>query len=540
MEHVNGKRTRLRRTITLGLVLALVAAGIALGNAYLARAWAPESAGAVASAALVENDELGGAAQVGAEPNTCIDDVTGRKNNCTANDVNLAILLNNQPASCTPGEMVELDLTALLNATSAERWDIGMFVAEDGGDARTGACYRDWLHPVSADNSDYDPIGGAGPFYNAEVTEDPADLCGDLEQGIDTYYDLEFIVTVPCVDTDGDGLLDVGTCVSWDNSASDGTTQKPSCMGLEDTVPSTPAKCRCDRVTVGNVIVPKIIQVYKELIPSDDPGLFTLQIDGTPTSTGTDVGDGGTTGPISVTAGIHTVSEIAGTATNLADYDTSIECTGTVQASCTNCTSLDVTVPQAQTYISCTITNQRRTYPPAITVTKTADPTSVPEPGGSVLFIVEVVNNSASDAILDSLIDDVYGDLSTQGTCGAIIGQTLLANAGNTLSCSFTGTVSGNAGEIHTDTVTATASNAAGSATDSDSADVTITDVPSAIEVLKTADPTAVDEPGGDVTFTVVVNNLSAVDTVTITSLIDTVYGDLNGQGDCSVPQVLA
>ena len=51
--------------------------------------------------------------------------------------------------------------------------------------------------------------------------------------------------------------------------------------------------------------------------------------------------------------------------------------------------------------------------------------------------------------------------------------------------------------------------------------------------------PTEVNEPGANVTFTVTVDNLSSVDTVTIHSLTDTVYGDLNGQADCSVPQVL-
>ena len=42
------------------------------------------------------------------------------------------------------------------------------------------------------------------------------------------------------------------------------------------------------------------------------------------------------------------------------------------------------------------------------------------------------------------------------------------------------------------------------------------------IEVTKTADPTAVPETGGDVTFTFVVKNTSTEEPVTITSLDDT------------------
>jgi hypothetical protein len=73
----------------------------------------------------------------------------------------------------------------------------------------------------------------------------------------------------------------------------------------------------------------------------------------------------------------------------------------------------------------------------------------------------------------------------------------------------------------------------------SDSASVNVNDVPSAIELVKVASPTSVNEPGGLVTFTFTVNNLSAVDTVTITSLTDSLYGDLNGQGTCSAPQTI-
>ena len=74
---------------------------------------------------------------------------------------------------------------------------------------------------------------------------------------------------------------------------------------------------------------------------------------------------------------------------------------------------------------------------------------------------------------------------------------------------------------------------------DDDDATVTIDDVPSAIEVIKTATPGYVAEPGDDVTFSFTVNNLSTVDAVTLDSLTDTIYGDLNGQGDCAVPQTI-
>jgi hypothetical protein len=58
--------------------------------------------------------------------------------------------------------------------------------------------------------------------------------------------------------------------------------------------------------------------------------------------------------------------------------------------------------------------------------------------------------------------------------------------------------------------------------------------------VTKTANPTAVPETGGNVTFTFVVKNTSSEEPVTITSLTDSVYGTLAGDDDCKVGTVLA
>ncbi|MEY2818178.1 MAG: hypothetical protein RL275_1641, partial [Chloroflexota bacterium] len=77
-------------------------------------------------------------------------------------------------------------------------------------------------------------------------------------------------------------------------------------------------------------------------------------------------------------------------------------------------------------------------------------------------------------------------------------------------------------------------------ATDDDDATVDFTDVAPTIEVTKTADPIAVPETGGNVTFTFVVKNTSSEEPVTITSLSDSVYGVLAGDTDCKVGTVLA
>ena len=176
---------------------------------------------------------------------------------------------------------------------------------------------------------------------------------------------------------------------------------------------------------------------------------------------------------------------------------------------------------------------------PLIEVTKTANPETLPEPGGPVEFTVQVKNNSATTdpVTITSLVDDPDGagpaeaiNLNGKGSCS--VPQVI--QPGDTYTCKFTRTVSGNAGDSKTDVVTASGHDDDGhEVSDDDDATVRLTDVPSSIAVEKTASPTSMPAPGGPVTFTVVVKNTSEVDSVTIDKVDDNVYGDLAGKGTC-------
>ena len=73
---------------------------------------------------------------------------------------------------------------------------------------------------------------------------------------------------------------------------------------------------------------------------------------------------------------------------------------------------------------------------------------------------------------------------------------------------------------------------------------VTLGDVAPNIAVKKNADPTLVPASGDSVTvnYKVMVTNntTNSTEALMLTSLIDDKFGDLNGQGDCTVPQTLA
>ena len=141
------------------------------------------------------------------------------------------------------------------------------------------------------------------------------------------------------------------------------------------------------------------LEVQKDLSPSTDGGLFNLQIDGTTDGDATDVGDGGSTGEETLNTGDHTVGETAGTDTDLADYQKSIECrddngTGSVVASTTSDDAGPLTVPVTTgSDIVCVITNTRETG--KLEVKKTLSPTT--DPGKFDLQIDGTTDPDADD-----------------------------------------------------------------------------------------------------------------------------------------------
>ncbi|HMN29795.1 MAG TPA: hypothetical protein PKE45_16710, partial [Caldilineaceae bacterium] len=69
--------------------------------------------------------------------------------------------------------------------------------------------------------------------------------------------------------------------------------------------------------------------------------------------------------------------------------------------------------------------------------------------------------------------------------------------------------------------------------------DSAFVDVRPTISVSKSPNPATAPETGGNVQFTVVVTNNSG-EAVTLDTLNDSLYGNLDHQGTCGLPQTLA
>jgi hypothetical protein len=354
--------------------------------------------------------------------NGCIQDTFQEFNgggtlNCGANDIQIVAvtnvsILDDGCAFVGDTATFNADFTVQLNATS--RHDIGLYIASDGGDAITGSCLVDKLDLATPGVQDLDgtgddtsnpspfgycspdagatlslpirPCNEVGDCAGADTCEEfgPGiqDTCGDMTTAFNPVITSISNITILCMDDDGDGSADLPYSASWRQPGGNDL-----CLTELAAFPANTAKCKIG-LRVSQIPIANTINVVKSLNPGSDTGRFDLEVDSVTELA--DAGNGDETGPVVVAAGLHSVGESAGTGTNLGDYGTDITCvetvgsctgnpaiacltdpicddngagtcdpTPTTVASCTSCTSVNVTVPNQQSAIACTISNTR-------------------------------------------------------------------------------------------------------------------------------------------------------------------------------------
>ncbi|MCB0172464.1 MAG: hypothetical protein KDJ97_18105, partial [Anaerolineae bacterium] len=158
-----------------------------------------------------------------------------------------------------------------------------------------------------------------------------------------------------------------------------------------------------------------------------------------------------------------------------------------------------------------------------------SDAEESPQGGVAVPFKVTITNHTAEDVTIDAIVDDTH-DL-TNSDCASKVGKVLTASTSTV--CTFSGTIPNKDNITETNIITVTVSDDDGSSVSvADISTVTTFDVKPQLTVLKTASPTSLTEPGGDVIFTVSITNTS-FETITLNALSDSEFGNLKGQGDC-------
>jgi hypothetical protein len=183
-------------------------------------------------------------------------------------------------------------------------------------------------------------------------------------------------------------------------------------------------------------------------------------------------------------------------------------------------------VSQGET-VTCTFTNTQKA--PSLEVGKTAAPSVVAETGGSVTFTYSVTNTSAQSVEVTSLFDDKFGLLTGDTDCK--VGTRL--SSGQSCMFELTKTLSGDFPDVHKNTFTAKVADDQGNVAEaSASATVTFADALPTIDVTKSANPNSVLFTGGAIAYVITVKN-TGLEPVTVSSLMDSKFGDLTGIATC-------
>jgi hypothetical protein len=457
---------------------------------------------------------------------------------CTAKDFTITSAIVSGPTECTEGEIVSARVRVGLTSTANQRYDIGIFTGENGEPVFDGAsCSLDALVP-QAPFPPFDADSGSGGYRNLD-----GDACGDInEPDGEVFKDIE-LNNILCRDDDGDGQVDISGLVTWSSNANQDVCENPD--DPTEFFPSSSSKCILDPDFNLPIIVepPPSMTVFKLALPGNlpEPGgpvLFAIDVKNTSFATDTltisrmiDDIHGDVTqvqGNIVQTSCRVPQTLVPGQVYLCEFVSTVMGSDGYVETDTITVTAMDdegvtfTEFDQAQVVIGAA--------PPSVLLGKSANPPVIKEPGGDVTYDVVLANESNNQDIeITTFDDDLYGSLSGRGSCPTV---PFTLRAKEIVRCAFTEPVTGDFGDPPVvDTITADGPDIDAKMA---SASVTIADVAASIEVTKTSIPASLPEPGGTFSFVLQVQNTSPADDVTIDTIVDDVYGDLNGQGTCA------
>jgi uncharacterized repeat protein (TIGR01451 family) len=206
----------------------------------------------------------------------CAGDRFGDDLGCTANDVQITNMQAlNAPPSCNGGGTVMLDLLLTVNFGSASRYDIGIFLSNDGRDPQKTVAHG------GANSCSVAILPTASPFLNLDSnggTDTRGDGNSSINGGTGSGQLTMTGVTVACQALTNTGQLWVPFVVSWDNQASpSGLT----CTSIASPVPAAKSKCNSPVIglTPQVIVLPTITKTDgKTQITPGDTTTYTIAI----------------------------------------------------------------------------------------------------------------------------------------------------------------------------------------------------------------------------------------------------------------------
>ena len=467
-------------------------------------------------------------------------------NHCTSNALSFkAVSIEPDRTHCSAGDEINLSIGITLGSgklrNAAQRYNVGIWIGEHGEPAIGGnQCTFTGLQPATTNSNQINLLSGSGPYRLINN-----DSCGDVLDSELTYYEFQ-ASDVLCQDANGNGKLDIPIAIGWHNNAN-----KDLCSGPTDETsyfPPQSAACReIESYPIDTIIVepPAEIEVFKTAAPRfirGTSGEVTFEVEVFNESDRTDelivhslidnqfgnlAGQGNCVTGAKLMKGEHYRCEFQKTLLGI---------TGDVHENTVTATVVDDLGVSVTDSDNARVLFIAESEPPKsdIEVIKTASPHSLNEPGGPVVYQVEVWNDGETDLNLTALDDSRTagnGSLDEVGSCSLpqFIAQ------GLSYSCDYTLEVTGRYPGTVSNTVTATAE-AVGSGnqvTDTSTAVVSLRDTPVALSMTKLP-RTAVIEARTNVVYELIIEKHSPAKTITINSLVDNYHGDVTALGlDC-------
>ena len=215
--------------------------------------------------------------------NGCMEDVAGFGLNCSANDFTVAIAeFTVIDEGCSfPGDTVNFKAKFAVSSGTS-RHDIGLWFATDGDPnddgAMTGECTV--ATPAYGPAPWVDLDGTGDTFFKTNDVSNIQDTCGDIYAGVSLLPEVE--ITAKCIDTDGDGKLNLPICASWkqpgDNDLCTGPLLELGIggegLGSSGVPPGAPSKCYCDIEFQIEIPVPIDLNVEKG-VDADGDGTYS-------------------------------------------------------------------------------------------------------------------------------------------------------------------------------------------------------------------------------------------------------------------------
>lgn len=133
---------------------------------------------------------------------------------CATKDVFLEKLASPNDMSCTLGDSLTITVEGSILIQNGGKFDLGWYVASDGGDALLGTCIVNGIQ----NGNPYDVQPSGKVAWDTDGAD--GDQCGDVfvtSNDNAASIDIPFVVsaTLPCKDDNDDGNLDFAVCFTW-------------------------------------------------------------------------------------------------------------------------------------------------------------------------------------------------------------------------------------------------------------------------------------------------------------------------------------